>query len=155
MVRDSKGSWDGWFWSSYIILKDDPRVPTGYAGWSDCINCHSSADNPDGTFAAIEHLDGTLIEPQEYFTEGVPFTITNPLHTTLTPLKLPLPQPLAQPDADFVKLFDQPLQPANPQALAFPSQLPNDHVTSKPPTPEHFLLIRSQSSKVSRLERNW
>jgi hypothetical protein len=139
MVRDSQGSWDGWFWSSYIILKGDPRVPTGYAGWSDCINCHSSADNPDATFAALEHLDGTLIEPQEYFTEVVPFTITNPLHTTLTPLELHLPQPLDQPNADFVKLFDQPLQPADPLALAFPSQLPNDHVTSKPPTPEHFL----------------
>lgn len=50
-----------------------------------------------------------------------------------------MPPPLAQPNADFVALFNQPLQPADPQTLAFPSQLPHDHVTAKPPTPEHFL----------------
>ena len=54
MVRDSKGSVDGWYWSSYITLQGDVRVPTGKAGWTDCLNCHASTDNPDNTFAALE-----------------------------------------------------------------------------------------------------
>jgi hypothetical protein len=132
MLRDSAASADGWFWSSYIVAPDDPRKPVGKAGWSDCLICHSSANNPENTFAALEHLDGSLLEPQEYLTDTVQVT------PAPTAVKLALPTPLAAPNEAFTALFDQPLQPADPQALAFPSQLPNDHAPAKP-EPDPFL----------------
>ena len=132
MVRDSKGSVDGWFWSSYITLADDPRKPIGKAGWSDCLICHSSANNPENTFAALEHLDGTLREPQEFIPDDQPLPPE-------PPPKLKLPEPLADPDPAFVGVFTQNLQPADPMALAFPSQLPNDHAPAKLPMPDKFL----------------
>lgn len=136
MVRDSAGSVDGWFWSSYITQKGDPRLPVGKAGWSDCLICHSSADNPENTFADLSHVDGSLVEPQEIYTET---TAVPGITATPTAVRLALPTPLAAPNAAFVALFDQPLQPADPQALAFPMQLPYDHAPAAPPIPDRFL----------------
>jgi hypothetical protein len=55
MVKDSKGSWDGWFYSDGGPLQKpthkhaatffDPNA--GFA--ISCINCHASADNVEGT----------------------------------------------------------------------------------------------------------
>jgi len=136
MVRASKGSMDGWYWSSYITLPNDPRAPIGKSGWSDCLICHASADNPENTFADMSHLDGTKVEPQEIYTET---TAAPRVTAELTLPKLALPTPLAAPNAAFTALFDQPLQPADPTALAFPSQLPSDHAPPAPPIPDAFL----------------
>jgi len=68
MVKDSKGSWDGWFYSDGGPLQKpthdhaakffDPNA--GFA--ISCINCHASADNPEGTYSSTRNLTRDPIE---------------------------------------------------------------------------------------------
>lgn len=66
MVRDSKGSWDGWFWSDGGPLQKprhadaerffDPNAGFGLA----CMNCHATAVK-DGTFSSLRSVVGNPI----------------------------------------------------------------------------------------------
>jgi len=69
MVKDSKGSWDGWYYSDGGPLQKpthehaatffDPNA--GFA--ISCINCHASADNAEGTYSSIRNVSlGAVIE---------------------------------------------------------------------------------------------
>lgn len=66
MVRDSNGSFDGWYWSSYF-LGDNPlatnmgniKYPSaGYGNY--CVNCHASAA-ANRTYATMRNVDGTNV----------------------------------------------------------------------------------------------
>jgi hypothetical protein len=66
MVRDSKGSWDGWFWSDGGPLQKpkpadaerffDPNAGFGLA----CMNCHASAVN--GSYSSLRNVTGNPIK---------------------------------------------------------------------------------------------
>ncbi|HLG15599.1 MAG TPA: hypothetical protein VJH03_14025 [Blastocatellia bacterium] len=64
MVRDSKQSWDGWYWTSGIGVGNAYKPPFNYpnAGYGQyCINCHASADNPASTYSALRNIVGDPI----------------------------------------------------------------------------------------------
>ena len=72
MVKDSKGSFDGWFWSG-PNNKGDGNIPLDHPGQypfdipdSDfgayCIRCHASAED-DHTFSALANIEGFPGEP--------------------------------------------------------------------------------------------
>jgi hypothetical protein len=64
MVRDSKGSWDGWYWSyagnppaADPTNEGNTQFPnSGFGNY--CINCHASTDNPLSTFIAERNILG-------------------------------------------------------------------------------------------------
>lgn len=76
MVRDSKGSWDGWYWSyagtqpqtdtsCYPLTppvpdsnaRDNVAFPnSGFGNY--CINCHASTDNAFSTFSDLRNIAG-------------------------------------------------------------------------------------------------
>jgi hypothetical protein len=65
MVRDSGGSWDGWYWSYHGTTSGMPPQPkrsnisfpdSGFGNY--CINCHASADNTSSTFIDKSVLHG-------------------------------------------------------------------------------------------------
>ncbi len=61
-VKDSKGSWDGWFYSDggplqkpaadHALTFFDPNA--GFA--LSCVNCHSTADNPELTYSSLRNI---------------------------------------------------------------------------------------------------
>jgi len=64
MVRDSKGAYDGWFWSGYGWGAPDPDWPAPegnrypYMGFGQyCTNCHASAKD-NSTFASLRNILG-------------------------------------------------------------------------------------------------
>lgn len=66
MVRESKASWDGWYWAFYsaggdetkpVPVKGDTSYPDSMFG-NYCVNCHASADNPEVTYAYEGNIDG-------------------------------------------------------------------------------------------------
>jgi cytochrome c553 len=58
MVRDSKASWDGWFWSDggNTISYTYQYPSSGYALY--CMNCHASTAKTDLTFSAMRNILG-------------------------------------------------------------------------------------------------
>ncbi|MEA2163328.1 MAG: hypothetical protein QOK37_1455 [Thermoanaerobaculia bacterium] len=72
MVRDTGGSFDGWYWSGYFLpsgsYKGTPMPgssvgttdypPAGYGNY--CVNCHSSAAT-NNTYATMRNVDGTNV----------------------------------------------------------------------------------------------
>lgn len=64
MMKRKGASWDGWFWSIFF-LESGGMPPVGQFGYSFCLTCHASADNPEVTFADLSHLDGKTIERQD------------------------------------------------------------------------------------------
>jgi hypothetical protein len=62
MVKDSKGSWDGWFWSDGGPLKKpkpedaqcffDANAGFGLA----CLNCHATVNNKESTYSNPHHV---------------------------------------------------------------------------------------------------
>lgn len=68
MVRDSRASWDGWYWSSGAGLGGPTTFPFTYpwAGFGQyCVNCHASTDNKMSTFSALRNVLG---DPMTYLT---------------------------------------------------------------------------------------
>ncbi len=80
MVRDSRGSWDGWYWSFHAMpscgipstppcepslakpLNNTAFPDSGFGNY--CVNCHASADNTSVTYIDKRNIDG---HPMTYF----------------------------------------------------------------------------------------
>ena len=66
-IKDSKGSWDGWFYSDGGPLqKSTPENALQFfdpnAGFAlSCVNCHASADNAELTFSSLRNVTGEPI----------------------------------------------------------------------------------------------
>ena len=65
MVKDSNGSWDGWYWAD-LSVPTKPQKPTppcaepqiSFVGFGlYCMNCHASALGLQGTYATTEHVN--------------------------------------------------------------------------------------------------
>ena len=110
MVRDSAGSYDGWFWGWYGFGKGSgwavdwpapatsPMPNMGFA--QGCLNCHASAEN-NVTFASLSNLEGEPGTPLSYLSQG--FFVDDPRPSRHQQAVAPDPtpkigQPLAEPD---------------------------------------------------------
>ena len=78
MVRDSKGSHDGWFWGWYgwkgstwqVDWPAPPSAPYPRMGFGQyCTNCHASAAD-NSTFAALKNLAGELGDPLVFLSQN-------------------------------------------------------------------------------------
>jgi hypothetical protein len=78
MVRDSKGSHDGWFWGWYgwqgsgwaIDWPAKPNSPYPNMGFGQyCTNCHASAKD-NSTFAALKNIKGEPGEPLVFLSQN-------------------------------------------------------------------------------------
>lgn len=60
MVRDEKGSWDGWYWSGHRPSDtfDASKIDYKEQGFGTyCIRCHASAEKQTSTFAAVRNVE--------------------------------------------------------------------------------------------------
>jgi Cytochrome P460 len=79
MVKDSKGSKDGWFWGQFWIADPpmpkpsdsyDPPFPVLNEGFGlPCLRCHSSAET-ESTFASSENIKGFPGQPLSYYIDN-------------------------------------------------------------------------------------
>ena len=79
MVRDSKGSYDGWFWGWYgwdrtragtSTGRRKPSSPYPAMGFGQyCTNCHASAKD-NSTFAALKNIKGEPGEPLVFLSQN-------------------------------------------------------------------------------------
>ena len=75
MVKDSKASWDGWFYSDggplqFPLRENAARFFDPNAGFAiSCINCHASTDNPESTYSSVRNV---FREPIKQFTQVSP-----------------------------------------------------------------------------------
>ena len=78
MVRDSKGSYDGWFWGWYgwagsqweIDWPAKPNSPYPAMGFGQyCTNCHASAKD-NSTFASLKNIKGEPGEPLVFLSQN-------------------------------------------------------------------------------------
>ncbi len=74
MIRDSKGSKDGWFWGEFFdgMKFDDDQVPFQYP-WAGfglyCLRCHSSAAT-ELTFSSLNNIKGFPGQPLSFPDDG-------------------------------------------------------------------------------------
>ncbi len=146
MVKDKKGSFDGWYWSyhspGYASANPDIDYPDSGFGLY-CVRCHASAEK-ESTFAAVKNVLGDPIS----FNIQLPTMQPQPLldktdfHEQVANTKQvvggPFPTPRKVPDPNFLKLYkDMPVVPAH-EVKRFPGET-LDHVVSGPRGPESFL----------------
>jgi Cytochrome P460 len=148
MIKDAKGSHDGWFWgglgSTPPIAKPSDSLKPPFNVLDEgfglsCVHCHASAEK-EMTFATLNNVKGFPGNPASYFVDntwrtppspssGAPSVSAAPGHTEL---------PLAShrnmtfdPMSEFAKLFARVM----PKAMAEPRALPGetyDHVVPGP-----------------------
>src|SRR5262245_24453393 len=71
MIKDSKGSQDGWYWAemcdSQCVDNNDPPFAVPYAGFGlYCVRCHASAEH-EHTFTYSKNIKGFPGDPDSYF----------------------------------------------------------------------------------------
>ena len=145
MVKDKKGSYDGWFWSYHApgVTSSNPEIDYPDSGFGlYCVRCHASAEK-ELTFSALKNVEGDPISfniqmptmqpqppPHKDFHEQVAST-----HQVIGG---PFPTPLKEPDQTVLDLFKNiPLIP-----LADVQRFPGeslDVVVSNPGGPKGYL----------------
>lgn len=142
LVRDEKGSWDGWYWSGHGTADtfDAAKIDNKGQGFGTyCIRCHASAEAQTSTFAAVRNVEQ---DPISFLTQ-LPTFLPPPPNTQLA---RPLPTP---PDAahtarsphDDHALRAAPAHDAAPgveRPAAFPGEN-YDHVVSGQKGPPQFV----------------
>lgn len=148
MVKDSKGSWDGWFYSDGGPLrKPSPENALSFfdpnAGFATtCINCHATTDNFESTYSSLNNIAGTTLHTFE--TKISPLglkkglTYLESIHTAAKPIEAVATLKL-DPSPYWPKSFTQYLTKA-PQSLV-PAGL--DHVPQGPRPDGHRLISSS------------
>ncbi|HKP86590.1 MAG TPA: hypothetical protein VJZ26_10860 [Blastocatellia bacterium] len=129
MVKDGKGSWDGWYWSSGAGLGNPYQFPYPYpwAGFGQyCVNCHASADNPESTYSTVNNV---VSNPMTYLTvmpsmiPRAPEDLEEEIHTRVRHKKSDpagLPQP--PPSKAFMALYNSIKESDVPQPYALPPE---------------------------------
>ena len=142
MIKDSKGSADGWFWAELWVGMsfDDHAWPFQYpnAGFGIyCTRCHASAEK-ESTFSALNNIEGF---PGDALTFRVDDSWRDeasrpPRHAT-APAPAP-PAPIVAPNPAFLQTFRS-MGPIDANSVV---RLPNetwDHVTSSAGAPKMFM----------------
>ena len=73
MIKDSKGSQDGWYWAemwgAQCVDNNNPPFAVPYAGFGlYCVRCHSSAEK-EHTFTYSRNIKGFPGDPDSYFVD--------------------------------------------------------------------------------------
>jgi cytochrome P460 len=159
MIKDSKGSKDGWFWGEFWT--GNPPMPKPSANYKPpfsvpsegyglaCIHCHASAEK-ELTFASLKNIKGFPGDPITYFVDNTwrtppksapsPEEAENidPSHRKssipLTPLSAPKSVPTQA--AEFAKLFGS--LPADGAVRSMPAET-YDHIVAGPRGAEKFI----------------
>jgi mono/diheme cytochrome c family protein len=151
MVKDKKGSFDGWYWSFRGVGWDPPNKHITYpdSGFGlYCLRCHASAEK-ESTFIALKNVEGdpisfNVLVPTMKPDTGTPAPLLaakdehKQVATTAPVSAGPFASPLKKPDPNFLKLF-----PAMPRVTAaevksFPGES-LDHVIAEAGGPKGYL----------------
>jgi hypothetical protein len=102
MIKDSKGSKDGWYWAEIwdgqTIDNNNPPYSVPNAGFGlYCTRCHTSAEK-DFTFVSLSNIKGFTGQPLSYFVD-----------LSWVPQLSPTPQPSPMPEP--VRVGKQPVTP--------------------------------------------
>jgi hypothetical protein len=145
MVKDKKGSYDGWYWSYQApgYAPDNPEIDYPDSGFGlYCLRCHASAEK-ESTFITLKNVEG----------DPISFYIQAP---TMLPLPPPTKDPHQQvastkqiiggpfgtarksPDPNFLSFFKGLPLVAEPAVKRFPGET-FDHVIASPGGPQGFL----------------
>ena len=106
MIKDSKGSKDGWFWGEFWegMKFDDDSLPFDYP-WAGfglyCLRCHSTAEK-EYTFASLDNVRGFPGQPLTFPDDGS-WRGTAPEAVLHGRRFEPVPKPPTQADPDFLK----------------------------------------------------
>ncbi len=73
MIKDSKGSQDGWYWAeiwdAQCVDNNNPPFAVPYAGFGlYCVRCHASAER-EHTFTYSKNINGFPGDPDSYFVD--------------------------------------------------------------------------------------
>jgi hypothetical protein len=145
MVKDRRGSYDGWYWSfqapGYAPENPDIDYPDSGFGLY-CLRCHASAEK-ESTFSTVKNVEG----------DPISFFISAPTMQPLAPPTKDEHQQIAStreirggpfgtarktPDPNFLNLFKGLPLVGLPQVKPFPGES-LDHVTPGPNGPTGFL----------------
>ena len=146
MVKDKKGSFDGWFWSYHApgYAPENPEIDYPDSGFGlYCVRCHASAEK-ESTFAALKNVEG---DPISFLIQAPTMQPQPPPHkkdfheqvaTTKQVIGGPFPVPLKSPDPTFLKLYKNMPVIAAHDVKRFPGES-LDHVVPGPGGPQGFL----------------
>src|SRR3954469_6729291 len=86
MIKDSKGSQDGWYWAevwgAQCVDDNKPPFAIPYAGFGlYCVRCHASAER-EHTFTYSKNIKGFPGDPDSYFTDLSWTSLTPTPHAT-------------------------------------------------------------------------
>jgi len=144
MVKDKKGSFDGWYWSYQGLKPGVPNTDTDYpdSGFGlYCLRCHASAEK-ESTFLSLKNVDGDPIS----FSILVPTILPQPLpnqdfHASVSTTRpitgMPLPLARKTPDLNFLTLLNGPVVKES-EVKRFPGES-LDHVFPGPNGTEGFV----------------
>jgi hypothetical protein len=150
MVKDRKGSWDGWYWAyrsahplgvsnhENFQVTDRHYPDTGFGLY--CVNCHASAEN-ESTFVTLRNLgDDPLTFPKIDNPDAIPRSAlgANIHGNILINRHAKLPEPLPRAGADFLALFREIEDVPPHEVKGFPGET-YDHVMASPGRPSHFM----------------
>jgi len=145
MVKDKKGSYDGWYWSFHApnYKPDNPEIDYPDSGFGlYCIRCHASAEK-ESTFITAKNVEG----------DPISFTIEAPTMQPLAPETKdqhqqvattkeirggPFGTALKTPDPKFISFFQGLPLVREPAVKRFPGES-LDHVIPSPVAPTGFL----------------
>lgn len=146
MVKDKKGSFDGWFWSYHApgYAPSNPEIDYPDSGFGlYCLRCHASAEK-ESTFIAVKNVEGDpisfLIQSPTMQPHSLPTKkdFHEQVATTQEVRGGPFPTPRKTPDPHFLKLYQgMPVVPAH-EVKRFPGES-LDHVVPGERGTEGFL----------------
>ena len=142
MVRDSKGSHDGWFWGWYgwaglglggRLAGAKPAAPTRNMGFGQyCTNCHASAKD-NQTFAALKNIKGEPGKPLVFLSQNFfldPSWQSLPARASRQRRRKPAPRPTAGKRSAINRAFTK---IARPSACADACRASRDAIFAMPP----------------------
>jgi hypothetical protein len=156
MVRDEKGSWDGWYWSGHAVdpkydsqmVKFDP-LKIDYKGQgfgTYCIRCHASAVKQTSTFSTVRNVEDDPISYMVLVPTFLPPTPTTQLMQPLSPNAQPAHavggETVRSPHDDVHPLVLAANSIATPAGVPTPVPFPSenfDHVYSGQKGPPQFV----------------
>ncbi len=145
MVKDSKGAYDGWYWSYQApgYASENPSLDYPDSGFGlYCLRCHASAEK-ESTFVTAKNVEG----------DPISFAIQAPTMLPLPPATRDQHEQVANtkeirggpfgtarksPEPNFLNLFKSLPLVTQPQVKRFPGES-FDHVTAGPSGPQGFL----------------
>jgi hypothetical protein len=145
MVKDKKGSFDGWYWSYHApdYAPENPAIDYPDSGFGlYCLRCHASAEK-ESTFATVKNVEGSPIS----------FNIEVPSMLPLPPPKEDMHAQIARRKSIDSRPFATPRTTADPNVLALFKGMPDipasqlkrfpgesfDHIVASAGGPKGFL----------------